>query len=109
MEGKDVCSLYAHVNFKFSEKNHDDLVLAIADYLGQSEKKPTNYKTSLTNLQEKIDKFDKLCTSMNIRQASANEIVPHWVSLPWIKALGLENYGSRHMKFSVKGLPQKVV
>ena len=104
-----MCPLSAHVNFKFSEENHYDLVLAIAHYISLNEKKPTNHKTSLTNLQEKIDKFDKLCTSMNIRQVSANEIAPNWVSLPWIEVLGLENYGSRHMKFSVKGLPPKVI
>jgi hypothetical protein len=88
MEGVEMCSLSAHVNFKFSEKNHDDLVLAIAHYLGQSEKKPTNHKTSLTR--------DKILASMNIRQASANEIGPHWVPLRSIEVLGLEDYGSRH-------------
>ena len=108
-EGAEVCSLFAHVNFKFSKENHDNLVLAIALYLGQSEKKPTNHEIYRTNLQEKIEKFDKLCTRMNIGQVSAEEIASHWTALRSIDVLSLENYGSQHMKFSMKGVPPKVI
>jgi hypothetical protein len=107
-EGAKVCSPFAHINFKFSKENHDDLVLAIALYLDQNEKKPTNHEIYRTNLQEKIEKFDKLYTRMNI-EVSAEEIASHWMPLRSIDVLSLENYGSRHMKFSAKSVPPKVI